>query len=326
MRKTIVGMLLLTCISLHAPAAGAAGVDPAQALADAKRSIAGKDFRAAVDVLRPALGSVDTVPESQRTQALAALHFYSAVAYTGLRNDADARTHLAEYLRLTPGGQRIDVSKFDPRFVALFTELSRTSSEGDSAFDALYPGFRSVHASVPVVERGTWGSSLGLLLLGSKAERRTWESLRAADARAQFIDDFWRRRDLDPATPENEFQLEFERRVAFADRVFTGNEARGAMSDRGKVFVLLGEPAFVRRRPLTSSDRVRLVEEAIDIVNGTMEHWVYSKEQLPAGSVTQPSVMFRFVTQQGIGDGVLQQDRALGKRVLSLARGIRDAE
>jgi GWxTD domain-containing protein len=323
MRQTIFALLLLTLIT---PAAIGAS-DPATALTEAKRSIAAKDFRGAVDALTPAVAGAGQLAEPQRSQALAALHFYSAVAQSALRDDAKARMHLAEYLRLSPNSRRIDASKYDPRFVGLFRDMAMADQDDSgTTFGALYPGYGSMQASVPAAERGTWGASPAIALLASSAERRAWEALVSIDDREKFVADFWLKRDRAPETAENEFRQEFERRVAFADQVFASREARGSMSDRGKVFVLLGEPAFVRRRPITPSDRVRLVEEAIDIVNGTMENWVYSREQLPAGAITQPTVMYRFVTQQGIGNAVLQQDRAIGKHVLNGAKGAADTQ
>ena len=64
-----------------------------------------------------------------------------------------------------------------------------------------------------------------------------------SDADAQkFIDLFWARRDPTPGTARNEFQEEFERRVAFADKNFFDSLGRGALSDRGKTLIILGPP------------------------------------------------------------------------------------
>ena len=65
---------------------------------------------------------------------------------------------------------------------------------------------------------------------------------------------FWKDRDPKPETASNEFKDEFDRRVAFADSRFTQAETRGSMTDRGMVFLLLGPPTYVGRKPLTAGD------------------------------------------------------------------------
>lgn len=56
-------------------------------------------------------------------------------------------------------------------------------------------------------------------------------------------------------------------------------------------------------------------------VNGTMEHWVYSREQLPI-AYSKDTVMYRFVTQDGVGDNALQKDDAFAMNALSKASEI----
>lgn len=59
-----------------------------------------------------------------------------------------------------------------------------------------------------------------------------------------FANAFWRRRDPDPLTPVNEFKEEHYRRIEFANR-HLGRESSvpGWMTDRGKMYIILGEPA-----------------------------------------------------------------------------------
>lgn len=54
---------------------------------------------------------------------------------------------------------------------------------------------------------------------------------------------FWARRDHQPMTSQNEFQLAFEAKVAAADRSFGERGRRGCTTDMGKIFLLLGVPA-----------------------------------------------------------------------------------
>lgn len=74
-------------------------------------------------------------------------------------------------------------------------------------------------------------------------ERDAFLELRSAEERDAFIEAFWRRRDPDPLTPVNEFREEHYRRLEHANRVL-GRETPipGWMTDRGKMYIILGEP------------------------------------------------------------------------------------
>jgi GWxTD domain-containing protein len=72
-------------------------------------------------------------------------------------------------------------------------------------------------------------------------ERKTFLSL-PADAREAFIEDFWKRRDPTPTTPENEYRIEYYARIERANRLFSGGGAPGWLQDRGRVYITLGPP------------------------------------------------------------------------------------
>ncbi len=63
------------------------------------------------------------------------------------------------------------------------------------------------------------------------------------DDRKLFKEIFWSRRDTNPATEDNEFEKDFERRRKEADKQFKAKGRKGYATDMGMVFLLLGEPA-----------------------------------------------------------------------------------
>jgi len=67
--------------------------------------------------------------------------------------------------------------------------------------------------------------------------------------RQQFISYFWQKRDPDLTTSINEFKVEFEKRIVFANRYFSTPQKEGWESDRGKVYILLGQPTEIKRNP-----------------------------------------------------------------------------
>ncbi|MEW5901482.1 MAG: GWxTD domain-containing protein, partial [Acidobacteriota bacterium] len=63
-----------------------------------------------------------------------------------------------------------------------------------------------------------------------------------------FITAFWKQRDPDPLTPENEFKTEHYRRINYANLNF-GREGPGAgwRSAMGRIYIVLGEPEQIER-------------------------------------------------------------------------------
>lgn len=73
-------------------------------------------------------------------------------------------------------------------------------------------------------------------------EEKRFRTLETDEQRAEFIKEFWARRDPTPDTPENEFAQHFWKQVADADRIFPQTTDSGALSDRGQIFLLFGQP------------------------------------------------------------------------------------
>ncbi len=72
-------------------------------------------------------------------------------------------------------------------------------------------------------------------------ERKAFLAL-PAEAREPFIEDFWRRRDPTPGTPENEYRTEYYNRIERSNRLFSGGGSPGWLQDRGRVYITLGPP------------------------------------------------------------------------------------
>ena len=65
-----------------------------------------------------------------------------------------------------------------------------------------------------------WINDVDLIL--TQSERDAWK-LETDDEREKFIEDFWRSRDPDPDTEENEFKQEFFERIAYANEHFSSD-------------------------------------------------------------------------------------------------------
>jgi GWxTD domain-containing protein len=71
----------------------------------------------------------------------------------------------------------------------------------------------------------------------TRMERSTAKLLETEEERNRFKELFWKARDPNLQTPENEYKTEFYRRVDYAEKYLNGIN-----SDRGRIYVLLGEP------------------------------------------------------------------------------------
>src|SRR5687767_11117170 len=77
-------------------------------------------------------------------------------------------------------------------------------------------------------------------------EEKTFRELKDKGDREEFKKIFWARRDPDLETPENEYQAEYEKTFAEADKKYSGVGRAGANSDCGRIFILLGAPDEVK--------------------------------------------------------------------------------
>jgi len=85
----------------------------------------------------------------------------------------------------------------------------------------------------------------------SPKEKEVFLELMTNRDRDIFIEDFWKVRDPTPDTPENEYKEEITRRFNYVNKRFMAGR-RGWMTDRGRIYMILGEPNSYDRYPGTS--------------------------------------------------------------------------
>ena len=79
-------------------------------------------------------------------------------------------------------------------------------------------------------------------------ERKAFDKLQTAEERENFIENFWRRRDPNPDTEENEYREEYYERIAYANEHFTSG-IPGWKTDRGRIYIAWGKPDSVESHP-----------------------------------------------------------------------------
>lgn len=82
----------------------------------------------------------------------------------------------------------------------------------------------------------------------TKEEKRAFQALQTDEERENFIENFWRRRDPNPDTEENEYREEYYERIAYANQHFTSG-IPGWKTDRGRIYIAWGKPDSIESRP-----------------------------------------------------------------------------
>lgn len=112
-----------------------------------------------------------------------------------------------------------------------------------------------------------WGRGPTQFLM-TKDEAAKWKTITSDDEAKAFVALFWARRDPTPETPRNEYREEYERRVLAADKNFAADKKRGALTDRGRVLILFGQPKKIER---TGGQRQSALPGASGIGSGSTD-------------------------------------------------------
>jgi GWxTD domain-containing protein len=92
------------------------------------------------------------------------------------------------------------------------------------------------------------------------ASSRKMDEYRKLDSlgRREFLRQFWAGRDPNPKTPENEALSEHVRRYRYVNANFGENIRKGkegSQTDRGRVYIKLGEPEEIEAKPMQSNSK-----------------------------------------------------------------------
>ncbi|MBA4125036.1 MAG: GWxTD domain-containing protein [Acidobacteria bacterium] len=79
-------------------------------------------------------------------------------------------------------------------------------------------------------------------------EKKAYKALKTDEERENFIENFWRRRDPDPDTEENEYREEYYERIAYANEHYASG-IPGWKTDRGRIYITFGKPDEIETHP-----------------------------------------------------------------------------
>jgi len=132
----------------------------------------------------------------------------------------------------------------------------------------------SEHALTPP-ER-LWLASVDYTI--TKEERKQYDGL-TEEERRRFEEAFWRNRDPNPATPQNEALEEHVARLRFVEHYFQENEVPGVFTERGRMYMRFGAPAYRKNADMPAQAGGSMSGSRRDWASGDVpvEIWVYDK-------------------------------------------------
>jgi len=172
-----------------------------------------------------------------------------------------------------------------------------------------------------------WGKSPAGFLM-TKDEQKEWKTLSSeADARA-FIELFWAKRNVEPANAFNPFKADFENKVRYADEQYTWDKQRGALTDRGRVLIIMGAPQYSENRfPTETVERIDDRAVGTDEVRSNAKLWYYDPQQLPEGfGIKGSRLIFTFYEEKVESNNFVldrsHQDATMALRAMSKAPNV----
>ncbi len=91
--------------------------------------------------------------------------------------------------------------------------------------------------------------------IATDKEIQQWNTLTQIEGKKTFLFNFWKSRDTDVSTPGNEYKRDYFNRVSTANQRYSTIQKKGWKTDRGRIFISVGEPSEVERFPNQTDTR-----------------------------------------------------------------------
>ena len=172
--------------------------------------------------------------------------------------------------------------------ILLNSELPVAVTAEKASFSAM-PGKPSSHQENSLAEYYRKWLNEDVVYIITREERNVFLALTTDGEREAFIEQSWARRDPDPQKEGNAFKVEHYRRMAYANEYFA-SDVPGWKTDRGRIYILYGEPAGKEAHPTGGGYYRQLWEGGGSGSNAPFERWSYYS----IGGI-QDAVSFEFV-------------------------------
>ncbi|MBN1754577.1 GWxTD domain-containing protein [bacterium] len=245
------------------------------------------------------------------------LYFYAEV-YNLLPPSAEEEIFVVQYFVTDPGGElfRImpQVKMLKPGTSAIIIDGIKTSDYPPGQYQLRIKAYDPASQQESITSKNftvqdqpsnsqdtlqikAQVSEFGQMLkfIGTSKEQQLFESL-TNNGKYQYMLEFWKGRDSDPETPENEFKQDFLNRWYYAVTQFDDHkddQVNGWESDRGRIYIKYGAPDNIERNN-------------ISLYGNEWEKWEYFN--------IQSGVYFIFADLFGLGQPALIHSTATGEK------------
>lgn len=131
---------------------------------------------------------------------------------------------------------------------------------------------RNVKVEVKKVYQDWVNKDVAYIITGD--EKRAFKALKTDEERENFIENFWRRRDPNPDTEENEYREQYYERIAYANEHFASG-IPGWRTDRGRIYITFGKADEVETHPTGGAYNRPSYEGGGDTTTYPFETWFY---------------------------------------------------
>jgi len=101
-----------------------------------------------------------------------------------------------------------------------------------------------------------------------ESEKEQYELLTGENGKREFIFNFWKVRNIDPSQGKNQNYLDYVARVSESNKRYAAMGKKGWKTDRGRVFIMYGEPSEIERYPNQPETRPYEIWSYHDIEGG----------------------------------------------------------
>lgn len=149
-------------------------------------------------------------------------------------------------------------------YTIVLTIIDSAANYGVSSSKKLYvfnPNIKVVDTSVSQIS-GVFASEFGVMsdeelddifgkskYIASSLEIDKYNKINSTESKREFLYNFWKEKDTDISTSENEYYKNYFGRVNLSSQRYGSLGRIGWKSDRGRVFIIYGEPSEIERYP-----------------------------------------------------------------------------
>ena len=149
-------------------------------------------------------------------------------------NANTSRIEQMQLSNLTPGIYRVNLRIVD---------MEEDASTSIWRYFRVYSSEGTANLILPMTEENVQKYYDQIKYIASEQEKSTFKQLDDR-GKQEFLLEFWKSRDPDPATSENEFMEDHFKKIAYCEAHFKG----GINSDMGRIYIQYGPPIDIERR------------------------------------------------------------------------------